>query len=111
MRISIISTEEIAPAPQGLPLEQWSKEHCLAWLLKQSIQNKDLSCDRVVFLEGGALTQAQEIGRRLHGIGGFTAMQATATCYQQVLAQYYPERSSDARALDFAWDGVGEWMA
>ena len=57
------------------------------------------SVDRVVYL-GQHLAEVITIGEALNEIGGYDLMQAVASEIPQI----------DQRELDYAWDGIGEWL-
>jgi hypothetical protein len=59
----------------------------------------ELSPDRVVYL-GQALPEVIAIGEELDRIGGFDLMQAVASEIPYI----------DHRELEYAWDGIGEWL-
>jgi hypothetical protein len=59
----------------------------------------ELSSDRVVYL-GHDLAEVIAIGEELNSIGGIDLMQAVASEIPHI----------DQRELDYAWDGIGEWL-
>lgn len=64
-------------------------------------QNCTVPCpERCVYL-GEAQPRVRELGERLNELGGFVAM--------ALACQAVP--SLDQRELDYAWNGIGTWMA
>ena len=62
--------------------------------------------DRQAFLHPAHKERCREIGMAIHEIGGLELMQAIHAGTQTMYKGPY-----DARILEFAWDGIGDWRA
>lgn len=71
-----------------------------------SYLESDLTETRVAFLTEDPDLKAdiRKIGRQAHAQGGLVAMHA-------LFAYCTFKGPSDARTLEFAWDGIGDWRA
>eukprot|EP00877_Chromochloris_zofingiensis_P010656 jgi/Chrzof1/5844/Cz16g17270.t1 len=55
--------------------------------------------------------KAQQIGGRLHEMGGLGGMRAALGYFEALLSICDPINRLDVAELDLAWDGIGDWVS
>jgi len=62
--------------------------------------------DRKAYLDPAHRDRIWGIGNELHNLGGYQLMLSAHT-----ISRGYMKGPHDARTLEFAWNGIGEWIA
>ena len=82
----------------------------LTVLIERSRSVTTRGCGRSTFL-GDYKPTTIGIGKAIHKTGGFSAMQLVLSAFMDSIPSEEYWRKSDARCIEYAWDGIGDWLA
>lgn len=80
-------------------------DEIVEYLKKISVETTDLGPERAVYISPKHYEKVRGVGLELHNIGGIRLMREIGKIFNS------KDYHFDGSELEYAWDGVGEWIA